>query len=83
MINPFSNMTCKECSQKITILNIHFIGDEPICDKCFELFELNECTCDHTDAMGNYENKDCEVHEYIDAEDDSGFVTCNGKGERI
>lgn len=24
-----------------------------------------------------------EVHEYIDAEDDSGFVTCNGKGEIV
>jgi len=24
-----------------------------------------------------------ERHEYIDAEDDSGFVTCNEKGEII
>lgn len=29
------------------------------------------------------EAMESEVHEYIDAEDDSGFVSCNGKGERV
>lgn len=24
-----------------------------------------------------------EVHEYIDAKNDTGFVTCNGKGQRV
>ena len=24
-----------------------------------------------------------KIHEYIDAEDDSGFVTCNEKGEVV
>lgn len=38
-------------------------------------FEVPKCFYDQV-----FQTEIQEIHEYIDAENDSGFVTCNGKG---
>lgn len=68
-----------KCKGKMYRYKLDEISLKAKCYNCEETFPKSEMSW----GLDRWYCVDCNVFEYIEAEDDSGFVTCNGKGEII